>query len=196
MRSMGEGKSAVGWRRACQPLCDHADTPGCQRYWWHSWSMLQRKKKFIKMKAELLLRLYYSLNKRKTSTDWAVDHPLRSWPVARGFGALWRRRGHHILHLADVHVGWRGWIRLLWRWPGRQVACTPHLVVSHLLVIQILNINTFTPDFYPTNFFCPLQHWNITGTKYIIFYKQFKKVRGDTPQKQKWNKISGLWNHK
>lgn len=40
MHSMGEGKSAVCWRRACQPLYDRADTQGCQRYWWHSWSKL------------------------------------------------------------------------------------------------------------------------------------------------------------
>ena len=41
-------------------------------------------------------------------TDWAVDHPLGGRAVARGFGAVWRRLGHHVLHLAHAHVGWWG----------------------------------------------------------------------------------------
>lgn len=74
----------------------------------------------------------YKLKKEISRTDGAVDHPLGGRTVARSFGAVWRRWRHHILHLAHVHVGWRGRVRLLWRRASRQMACTPHLIVSHL----------------------------------------------------------------
>ena len=48
----------------------------------------------------------YKLKKEICRTDGAVDHPLGGRTVAGGFGTVWRRWGHHILHLAHTHVGW------------------------------------------------------------------------------------------
>lgn len=76
-------------------------------------------------------------------TDGAVDHPLGGRAVAGGFGVVWRRWRNHILHLAHVHVGWWGWVRLLWRWASRQMEGTPHLTVSNLQELPNWNnINT------------------------------------------------------